>query len=112
MEWRHSGSPRPKKSSYFNSSRENDAHVFFYENGPLMLECLETGGTVNANRLCDNLRKLKTAIKNRRRGMLSKVVLLLEDNARPHVAKVRKDLLQHFQWEVLHHPPYSPELSP
>ena len=68
---------------------------FFDENGPLMLEWLETGGTVNANRFCDTLHKLKTAIKNRRRGMLSKGVLLLQDNARPHVAKVCKDLLQH-----------------
>ena len=102
----------PKKSSFFNSSRKVMLMCFFDENGPLMLEWLETGGTVNANRFCDTLRKLKTAIKNRRRGMLSKGVLLLQDNARPHVAKVCKDLLQHFRWEVLHHPPYSPNLSP
>jgi len=66
---------------------------------------LETGGTVNANRFCDTLRKLKTAIKNRRRGLLSKGVILLQDNTRPHVAKVCKDLMQHFRWEVLHPPP-------
>ena len=78
---------------------------FFDENGPLMLEWLETGGTVNANRFCDNLRKLKTVIKNRRRGLLSKGVILSQDNARPHVTKVCKDLTQHFRWEVLHHPP-------
>ena len=85
---------------------------FFDENGPLMLEWLETGGTVNANRFCDTLCKLKTAIKNHRRGLLSKGVILLQDNARPHVAKVCKDLTQHFRWEILHHPPYSPDLSP
>ena len=77
-----------------------------------MLEWLETGGTVNANRYCDTFHELKTAIKNRRRGMLSKGVIMLQDNARPHVAKVSKDLLQHFRWEVLHHPPYSTDLSP
>ena len=97
MEWRHSGSPRPQKNSFFNSSSESDAHVYFFDkNGPLMLEWLETGSTVNANRFCDTLRKLKTAIKNRRRGLLSKGVILLQDNARPHVAKVCKDLMQHF----------------
>jgi len=86
---------------------------FFYKNGPLLLEWLETGGTVNANRFCDTLRKLKTAVKNRRRGLLSKGVILLQDNARPHVAKVCKDLMQHLRWEVVHHPPpYSPDLSP
>jgi len=46
--------------------------VFFEENGLLMLEWLETGGTVNANRFCNTLRKLKTAIKNCRCGQLSK----------------------------------------
>ena len=81
---------------------------FFDENGPLMLEWLETGGTVNANRFCDTLRKLKTAIKNRRCGLLSKGVILLQDNACPHVAKVCEDLMQHFRWEVLHHPPLQP----
>ena len=85
---------------------------FFDEKGPLMLERFETGGTVNANRFCDTLRKLKTAIKNRRRGRTSKGVSLLHDNARPHVAKVCKVLLHHFRWEVLHHPPYGPYLSP
>ena len=85
---------------------------FFDENGPLMLEWLGTGGTVNANRYCDTLRKLKTVIKNRRRGMLSKGVILLQDNARPHVAKVCKDLLQHFRWEVLHQPPTAPTCRP
>jgi len=86
----------PKKNSIFNSSRESDAHVFFDKNGPLMLEWLETGGTVNANRFCDTLCKLKTAIKNCRLGLLSKGVILLQDNARPHVAKVCKDITPHF----------------
>jgi len=88
----------PKKNSFFNSSRESDAHMFFLTRmAPLMLEWLETGGIVNANRFCDTVRKLKTAIKNRRRGLLSKGVILLQDNAHPHVAKVCKDLMQYFR---------------
>ena len=64
-----------------------------------MLELLEMGGTVNANRFCDTLRKLKTPIKNH---MMSKGVILLQDNARPFVVKVCKDLLHHFRWELLY----------
>jgi len=33
-------------------------------------------------------------------------VILLHDNARPHVAKVIKKYLETFKWDVLPHPPY------
>ncbi|UYV66819.1 hypothetical protein LAZ67_4002984 [Cordylochernes scorpioides] len=39
-------------------------------------------------------------------------IILLHDNARPHVAQVVKAALQEFEWEVLQHPPYSPDLAP
>jgi len=92
MEWRHSGSPRPKKTRSSIRAGKVMLMCFFDGNGPLMLEWLEMGGTVNANRFCDSLRKLKTAITNHRHGLLSKEVILLQDNACPHVAKVCKDL--------------------
>ncbi|CAG9567641.1 unnamed protein product [Danaus chrysippus] len=34
------------------------------------------------------------------------------DNARPHVAKVVKTYLETLKWEVLPHPPYSPDVAP
>jgi len=110
MEWQHSGSPRPKKTRSSIRAGKVMLTCFFDENGPLMLEWLETGGTVNANRFCDTLCKLKTAIKNCRRGLLSKGVILLQDNARPHVAS-----LQRFDAPLpmgsSPSPPYSPDLS-
>lgn len=39
-------------------------------------------------------------------------VLLLHDNTRLHTATATRDLLQRFRWEVLDHPPYSPDLAP
>ncbi|KAG5318734.1 MOS1T transposase, partial [Pseudoatta argentina] len=39
-------------------------------------------------------------------------VILLHDNARPHVAKPVKTYLETFKWEVLPHPPYSPDIAP
>jgi len=38
-------------------------------------------------------------------------IILLHDNARPHVAAV-KIYLETFKWEVLPHPPYSPDIAP
>ena len=43
--------------------------------------------------------------------MLSRGVILLQDNALPHLAQASKNQLQTFGWEILEHPPYSPDLS-
>jgi len=39
-------------------------------------------------------------------------VILLHDNAGPHVAKVVKQYLETLKWNVLPHPPYSPDIAP
>jgi len=38
--------------------------------------------------------------------------LLLRDNARPHTARATIDALETLKFEVLSHPPYSPDLAP
>ncbi|CAK9816698.1 Histone-lysine N-methyltransferase SETMAR [Anthophora quadrimaculata] len=73
---------------------------------------MPSGTTINADRHSEILKKLRRAIQNRRRGMLSKGVSILHDNARPHVARTTVDLLQHFGWDIITHPPYSPDLVP
>ncbi|KAJ4440405.1 hypothetical protein ANN_08546 [Periplaneta americana] len=70
------------------------------------------GETVNADRYCETLRKLRRAIQNKRRGMLTAGVVLLHDNARPHTARRTAAVLTEFGWELFHHPPYSPDLAP
>ena len=37
---------------------------------------------------------------------------MLHDNASPHKSNIVKELLERYGWEVLDHPPYSPDLSP
>jgi hypothetical protein len=39
-------------------------------------------------------------------------LLLLHENARPHIANKTNEMLRNFKWEVLEHPLYSPELAP
>jgi histone-lysine N-methyltransferase SETMAR len=39
-------------------------------------------------------------------------VVILPDNARPHLDKDVNELLDGYSWEVLTHPPYSPDMSP
>ena len=37
---------------------------------------------------------------------------ILHDNALPHIGKDVRELLDRYIWEVLPHPPYSPNMSP
>ena len=56
--------------------------------------------------------RLKPQIRSKRQGQLSKDVVLLHDNARPHTAAHAVETLQKLKFEVLAHPSYSPDLSP
>ncbi|PNF41575.1 hypothetical protein B7P43_G12101 [Cryptotermes secundus] len=38
--------------------------------------------------------------------------IILQDSARPHAAQTVADLFDRWGWEMLYHPPYSPDLSP
>jgi hypothetical protein len=42
---------------------------------------------------------------NKRRGMLTKGVVLLHDNARAHTAARANTLIRLFNWEISDHPP-------
>jgi hypothetical protein len=48
---------------------------------------------------------------NKRRGMLSRSVVMLHDNARPRTAAATQDLIATFGWEQFDHPPYSSDLA-
>jgi hypothetical protein len=44
--------------------------------------------------------------------MLSRGIVMLHDNVRPHTAAATQDLIATFGWEQFDHPPYSPDLAP
>jgi hypothetical protein len=45
-------------------------------------------------------------------GKLARGVLIHHDNARPHTTQATQERIQELQWELLEHPPYSPDLAP
>ncbi|KAG5318869.1 MOS1T transposase, partial [Pseudoatta argentina] len=60
------------------------------------------------------LMRLSRALKEKRPLYAQRhdKVILLHDNARPHVAKPVKTYLETLKWEVLPHPLYSPDIAP
>ncbi|CAF4935522.1 unnamed protein product [Pieris macdunnoughi] len=72
----------------------------------------EKGRTITGEYYATILEKLKDAIKEKRRGKLTKGVLLLQDNAPVHKSKVAMAALHTHGFESLVHPPYSPDLAP
>uniref|UniRef100_A0A669AWP6 Tc1-like transposase DDE domain-containing protein n=1 Tax=Oreochromis niloticus TaxID=8128 RepID=A0A669AWP6_ORENI len=78
----------------------------------LLVDFLPVGTTINADRYCETLGKLRRTFQKRRRGMLSKGVSILHDTASPHIARQTVALLQNFGWNIITHPPYSPDFTP
>lgn len=112
-QWMHTASPsKPKKFKHSLTKRKTMATVFWDHKGVLLVDFMEPRTTITKEVYCETLRRLRRAIQNKRRGMLSSGVVLIHDNARPHSANMTKDLLKKFKWEVFEHPPYSPDLAP
>ena len=76
------------------------------------MDYLQQGSTINAKYYCALLMKLRQNIKEKRRGKLSKGVILLHDNASSHIAGETMAKLTSLGFQVMPHQPYSPDLAP
>ena len=70
MHWRHSESPCETKFKQTFSARKVMFTVFWDRRGILLVDFLTRGETVNAERYCETLNKLRRAIQNKRGGIL------------------------------------------
>ncbi|GBM81402.1 Mariner Mos1 transposase [Araneus ventricosus] len=104
MARRHTSSPVRTKSKVPPSADKVMTTVSFDCEGVVYTEFKRKGRTINAESNCETLRGLLKALKNKRRGKLSKGIVLLHDNARPHKARATQGLLFSFGWEVRQHP--------
>lgn len=81
--------------------------------GAVHYEVMKTGETVTAEVYCSQLQRVHESLLKSRPALPNRwKVLLLHDNARPHVAKKTQMKLMELDWEVLPHPPYSPDIAP
>ncbi|GFV76805.1 putative DD34D transposase [Trichonephila clavipes] len=77
------------------------------------LDCLPYGQTLNSDLYCEQLNRLKLAIAQKRPELANRRgVGLHQDNARTYMSVVTCQKFWELDWEVLMHPPYSPDLAP
>ena len=112
LHWMRTGSPKKKKFKQMLSTRKIMCTVFWDRQGVLLVEFMPQGTTINSAVYCEMLKKLRRAIQNKRRGMLSATILLPHDNTQPHSAAQTQDLITSFKWEQMDYSPYSPDLAP
>ena len=88
------------------------ATVFWDTKGLIMLDFLPKRSTITGVYNANLLDQLRTAIREKCQGKLSKGVLLQQDNARVHTCKVVMDTVERNGYELIPHPAYSPDLAP
>ena len=112
-EWHTKDSPRPLK---FRGSQNCPKMLMIFEydfRGVLTAHRAPTGRTVNKEYYEKYLRAvLRPALRRKPSELINCTPLILNDNPSPHKSKVVKELLEGYGWEMLDHPPYSPDLSP
>lgn len=88
--------------------------IWWDQLGVVYYEMLKPSETITGACYRTKLMRLNRALKDKRPQYSERhdKVILQQNNARPHVTKVVKTYLETLKWEVLPHPPYSPDIAP
>lgn len=78
--------------------------------GVILFELLPPNTTITADLYCQQLDRLAAKLAELRPNHGQ--IRFLHDNARPHTARLTREKLLDLGWELLPHPPYSPDLAP
>jgi len=98
-----SGTPTPKDIK----PKKVMLCVWWGVRGIVHWETLPKGQTINGELYCKQLDRVAECLKRKQDR-----VYFLHDNARPHTSKLAIEKLAELQWQIVPHPPYSPDLAP
>jgi len=80
--------------------------------GIVHYELLSSNQTINSELYCE-LQRLQQAIERKWPELINRRgVIFHHDNARPYTSVMTRQKLRQLGWEVLMHPPYSPDIAP
>jgi len=120
MTWRQSNNqwnggitahPAPKNSECKNPLEKFSPRFFWDQDSIILTDFLPKGQTINAEYYSSLLAQMKEILKEKRRGMVTKGVLFLHNNAPAHRALATQKKLAYLGFQCLDHPPYSPDLA-
>ena len=111
-QWVGPGSPRPKKFKTQPSAGKVMTTVDLDAKGVIMLDFLPKRRTITGVYYANLLDQLRTVIREKCRGKLSKGVLLQQDNARVLTCKVTMDAVERNGYELIPHTAYLSDLAP
>ncbi|XP_037929961.1 histone-lysine N-methyltransferase SETMAR-like [Teleopsis dalmanni] len=81
--------------------------------GIIHYELLRPGQTIDSNLYCQQLLRLKEEIEKKRPKLIdNNHVVFHYDSTKPHTSLMTRQKLRDLGWEVLMHPPYSPDIAP
>jgi len=81
--------------------------------GIVHYELLQPGTSITGEVYAAQLQRVQNVLIRKDPALVNcKGIVLLQDNARPHIARVVIYKLESLDWELLPHPPYSPDMSP
>lgn len=111
-EWTEPGCSAPKQVKGTKSAKKVMASIFWDAKGILMIDYLQTGKTITGEYYCSLLDQLDIKIREKRPGLTKKKIIYHQDNAPAHKSALTISKLTELKYELLEHPPYSPDLAP
>lgn len=110
--WLEPGESRGKRPKTQTSAGKVMASIFWDAHGVILIDYLEKGRTITGDYYVALLDRLNDEIKKKRPHMAKKKVLFHHDNAPAHSSLKAMVKLNDLRYELLPHPPYSPDLAP
>ena len=103
---------RRNKPNFLRRYVTMDGTWIHHAHGVLFIDYLEKGKMINSERYIGQLMRLKNEIGETRIQMKKKKVLFHQDSAPCHKSLATMAELNELSFELIPHPPYSPDLAP
>ena len=111
-QWKHAGSPRPKKARQSKSTHKLLMVPFFDSTGMINMHWVPTGQTLNKEYYIEVLREFRKRFIGKRPALFKSCQWHFhQDNAPVHNSIFVTDYLTKMGINAVPHPPYSPDLA-